>query len=134
MSKIFEILDLGIAAMNKNIAVIGLVAGVLLAFVNVILRYAFNSGISWAGEMTNYLFVWSALFGGAYGFKKGIHIAVTILVEKLPALVAKIVLIIAGLISFGFLLFVSYFGLQYLLLVKEMEFMSVDLEIGRAHV
>lgn len=129
MSKFFEILDLGIAAMNKSIAVIGISTGVILAFINVVLRYFFDTGLTWAGETINYLFIWSALFGAAYGFKKGIHIAVTILVERFPPLLAKASLMIASLISLIFLLFIAYFGLHYVLLVKDMGFMSVDLGI-----
>lgn len=129
MGKFFFILDLGVAAMNRNIAVFGICAGVLLAFVNVVLRYFFNSGLVWAGETTNYLFIWSALFGAAYGFKKGIHIAVTLLIEQFPSPMAKAYLIIANIISFIFLVFVAYFGLQYVLLVKEMGFDSIDLGI-----
>ena len=70
MKKYFEILDLGVMTLNKNIAVIGISLGVLLAFANVVLRYFFEMSITWAGELTNYLFMWSALFGAAYGFKK----------------------------------------------------------------
>ncbi|MGP1450403.1 MAG: TRAP transporter small permease [Wolinella sp.] len=129
MAKFFQILDLGIAAMNKNIAVIGIATGVILAFINVVLRYFFDSGLTWAGEATNYLFVWSALFGAAYGFKKGIHIAVTLLIEQFPPLIAKGYLILANIISLVFLLFIAYFGLQYVFLVKEMNYMSIDLGI-----
>lgn len=129
MGRFFHILDLGVAAMNKTIAVIGICAGVLLAFVNVVMRYFFDSGLTWAGETTNYLFIWSALFAAAYGFKKGIHIAVTLLIEQFPPIISKAYLIVANIISLAFLLFIAYFGLQYILLVKEMEFMSVDLGI-----
>ena len=72
MKKYFEILDLGVMTLNKNIAVAGISLGVLLAFTNVVLRYFFEMSITWAGELTNYLFMWSALFGAAYGFKKGV--------------------------------------------------------------
>ena len=78
MGKFFEILDVGIASVNKTVAVLGIAAGTLLAFINVVMRYCFNTGWSWAGELTNYLFIWSAFFAAAYGFRKGIHISVTI--------------------------------------------------------
>ncbi|MBN2832094.1 MAG: TRAP transporter small permease subunit, partial [Campylobacterales bacterium] len=61
MRKYFTILDLGVMALNKNVAVFGITLGVLLAFMNVVLRYFFEMSLTWAGELTNYLFMWSAL-------------------------------------------------------------------------
>ena len=136
MKKYFEILDLGVMTLNKNIAVIGISLGVLLAFANVVLRYFFEMSITWAGELTNYLFMWSALFGAAYGFKKGIHISVTMLLEMLPAIVAKVILMGAHLFSAAYLLLMSYLGYELILMLKDFGEMSIDLkiQIGRAHV
>ena len=106
MGKFFEILDVGIASVNKTVAVLGIAAGTLLAFVNVVMRYCFNTGWSWAGELTNYLFIWSAFFAAAYGFRKGIHISVTILIERFPAPIAKAYLIFANIITTVFLMFI----------------------------
>jgi C4-dicarboxylate transporter DctQ subunit len=129
MEKFFTILDLGVASMNKTIAVSGMVLGVLLAFVNVVLRYAFDASITWAGELTNFLFMWGALFGAAYGFKMGIHISVTLLIAKLPPAIGKAFLIFANTLTFIYLAAMSYFGYQLVMIIVEMEEMSVDLEI-----
>ena len=59
MKKIFEIIDLIVGTINQTMAVVGLSLGVLLAFINVILRYAFDMSLTWAAELTNYLFIWS---------------------------------------------------------------------------
>ena len=104
-------------------------SGVLLAFINVVLRYLFDASLTWAGELTNYLFMWGALFGAAYGFKKGIHISVTLLLAKLPAALGKAMLIFAHSVSFIYLAAMSYFGYQLVLIIVEFEEMSVDLNI-----
>lgn len=129
MGKFFTILDLGVAAINKNVAVIGIALGVILAFVNVVLRYAFGTSLTWAGELTNYLFMWSALFGAAYGFKKGIHISVTVMLGLFPSPVAKAFVILSNMISFVYLGLMSYFGYELVLLVADFGEMSIDLEI-----
>ncbi|MCD8213738.1 MAG: TRAP transporter small permease [Campylobacter sp.] len=129
MQKFFEILDIGIAWVNKTIAVAGIAAGTLLAFINVVMRYVFNSGFAWAGEATNYLFIWSAFFAAAYGFKKGIHISVTILIEKFPPQIAKIYMIFSSVLTTAFLLFIVVYGIQYLQILYELEYMSVDLGV-----
>ena len=129
MVKFFQILDVGIASVNKTVAVLGIAAGTLLAFINVVMRYCFNSGWSWAGERTNYFFIWSAFFAAAYGFRKGIHISVTILIEKFPPVIAKAYLIFSSVLTTAFLLFITAYSVQYLQVMVELDFMSVDLGV-----
>lgn len=129
MGKFFRIIDLGVAALNKNIAVAGIALGVILAFTNVVLRYGFNASLTWAGELTNYLFMSSALFGAAYGFKKGIHISVTVLLMLLPSAVGKALLILSYTISFIYLGVSAYFGYELVMLLMDFGEMSIDLNI-----
>ena len=129
MKKYFEILDLGVMTLNKNIAVAGISLGVLLAFTNVVLRYFFEMSITWAGELTNYLFMWSALFGAAYGFKKGVHISVTMLLEKLPPFLAKAILMCAHAFSAAYLLLMSYLGYELIIMLVGFGEVSIDLKI-----
>ncbi len=48
----------------------------LLTFVNVILRYVFNTSVIWGLEVVLILFSWLVLFGIAYGFKITAHLGV----------------------------------------------------------
>lgn len=129
MKKFFEITDLIVGTINQTMAVLGLSLGVFLAFINVILRYAFDMSLTWAAELTNYLFIWSALFGAAYGFKKGIHISVTILIEKFPPAIMKFFLLFANIISIAYLGLISYFGYQLVLMLQDFGEISIDLGI-----
>lgn len=74
---------------------ISLLIGVatLVTFAAVVHRY--GSGIavlnpifskfnmSWAQELTIYLFVWMAKFGAAYGVRTGIHVGVDVMINRL---------------------------------------------------
>lgn len=119
MSKFFKIIDLIVGTINQTIAVYGMVLGVLLAFVNVVLRYVFDMSLPWAAELTNYLFIWSALFGAAYGFKQGAHISITLLIEKFSPSVMKMFLLFANLLSIIYLLLISYFGYKLILMLMD---------------
>lgn len=129
MKKFFDIIDIIVGTINQTMAVFGLSVGVLLAFINVILRYAFDMSLTWAAELTNYLFIWSALFGAAYGFKQGAHISVSLLIERFPPAVMKFFLMFANFISIAYLGLISYFGYQLILLLQDFGEMSVDLGI-----
>lgn len=129
MKKFFDTIDLIVGTINQTMAVVGLSLGVILAFINVILRYAFDMSLTWAAELTNYLFIWAALFGAAYGFKQGAHISVSLIIEKFPPAVTKGFLMFANLVSIIYLALISYFGYQLVLMLVDFGEMSIDLEI-----
>ncbi|NPA11822.1 MAG: TRAP transporter small permease [Epsilonproteobacteria bacterium] len=89
-------------------------SGVLLAFVNVVARFVFNKGLEWAFELTSYLFIASAFFGAAYLFRNGGHIRVTLLIDNLPPLLAKGVVILANLLTLFYLFLVAYFSYVFI--------------------
>jgi len=113
-------------------------AGVFLAFINVVARFVFNKGIDWAFELTSYLFIWSAFFGAAYLFRTGGHIRVTLLVDVLPPVLSKAVIIIADLIVLFYLILVAYYGYVFIfdpeLGLKSSGEISVDLNIPMWYV
>ncbi|WP_300743960.1 TRAP transporter small permease [uncultured Helicobacter sp.] len=115
--RIFAILDTIIASINKNIAVVGLLVGVLITAINVFCRYLtglfpefFHLSLTWAEEIARYCFLWSALFGAAYGFRKGVHISVTMLLERFPPKLAKACMIGIHTLNSLFLAFMTYAG------------------------
>ncbi|RYA24908.1 TRAP transporter small permease [Malaciobacter halophilus] len=124
---LFNVISKIIGHINQKIAVMGIITGVTVAFVNVVARYLFDASFSWATELTIFSFLWSVFFAAAYCFKKDAHIAVTIVLDVVPSRIAKIMLIISHFITFVFLCAVSYFGYKYLLLVIELDEKSIDL-------
>lgn len=57
---------------------------VTISFVQVINRYVFGTGFTWALELVTYLFAWLVLFGVSYGIKTGAHIGIDVLVRQFP--------------------------------------------------
>ena len=134
MKNIFNFIDgiLGntIDFINKFIATIGITGGVALAFANVIARYGFDYSLTWASELTVYLFLWSMFFASAYLFRINGHITIDLFVQSLSKKSAKLLLLLNKTITLVFLILVSYFGYEYLELVIELEETSIDLEIA----
>lgn len=67
----------------------------LLVFVEVVMRFGFNTGIHWAQELTLHLSAWMVLFGASYGIKIGSHIGVDALVKLMPEKMHRIVSLVA---------------------------------------
>ncbi|MGA1933162.1 TRAP transporter small permease [Arcobacter sp. YIC-464] len=123
----FSFISKIIGFINQSIAAIGITAGVAIAFTNVVARYVFDASLVWATELTVFLFLWSVFFAAAYCFKKDAHIAVTVVLDVVPTKIAKPMLLISHIITFFFLVAVSYYGYEYLLLVHEIDERSIDL-------
>ncbi len=68
----------------------------MLTFVNVVMRYVFNSSIIWSLEVVLVLFTWLVLFGVAYAFKVTAHLGVDAITNLLSPKPRKIVALIAG--------------------------------------
>ena len=65
------------------------------------LRYLFNSSITGANEIITILFVYTTAIGAAIAVGQRGHIAINILIEKLPQRLAKLQLALVGLINFA---------------------------------
>ena len=72
-----------------------LVLMTLLVFMEVVLRFGFNTGLLWAQELTLHMSAWFVLFGASYGIKVGAHIGVDAVVRLLPDKVHRVVSVLA---------------------------------------
>jgi TRAP-type transport system small permease protein len=71
---------------------------VVLVFGNVVLRYAFNSGITMSEEVSRWLFVWLTFLGAIVALKEHGHLGSDMLVSRLPTLGKKICLVAGQLL------------------------------------
>lgn len=73
---------------------VALAVMVVLVFGNVILRYAFNSGLTLSEELSRWLFVWMTFLGAIVAMKDGTHLGSDTLVSKLSVTGQKVFLVI----------------------------------------
>ncbi|MDR3413203.1 MAG: TRAP transporter small permease subunit, partial [Formivibrio sp.] len=71
------------------VATIGLMA--ILVFINVVLRYGFNSNLGITEELARYLFVWLTFLGAISAFAKNTHVGVDSILLRMPAVPQRIV-------------------------------------------
>lgn len=72
------------------LVVLCLFAMVIMVFGNVVMRYAFNSGILISEEMSRYIFIWLTYLGAMIAMRENGHLGVDTLIKKLPLLGKKI--------------------------------------------
>lgn len=101
--------------LEEGILALILAAMTLLTFLQVVLRYVFNTGLLWALEATTYMFGWLVLIGISYCVRERAHIGVDALVRLLPPaarravglLVLALTLVYTGLMLYGGIVYVN---------------------------
>lgn len=73
----------------------------VMVFVNVILRYAFNSGLTVSDELARYFFVWLTFIGAVVGFREYGHLGVESLVALLGRRGRIVCMILTNLLILG---------------------------------
>ena len=116
-------------------------AATLITFAAVVHRYLSGVDIpviqdalikinmSWAQELTIYLFVWMAKFGAAYGVRSGIHVGVDVLVNRLSPKNQKVFVLISLFAGFLFTATIGTLGANFVWGMSQTDQTSADLEV-----
>jgi TRAP-type C4-dicarboxylate transport system permease small subunit len=81
---------------------------VVLVFGNVVLRYAFNSGITVSEEVSRWLFVWLTFMGAIVALRERGHLGTDMLVSRLGKTGKKVCLVVGQLL----MLYIAWLLLQ----------------------
>lgn len=94
MSKVVD----GYFGLLKAVIALCLALMVVLVFGNVVLRYAFNQGITLSEELSRWLFVYMTFLGAIVALREHGHLGVDSLVKRLPPLGKKLCLVTSQLL------------------------------------
>lgn len=88
----------GYFSLLRLLIVLCLAAMCVLVFTNVVLRYAFNTGITISEELSRWLFVWLTFLGAIIAMREHGHLGMDSLVARLPTIGKKICLVVSQLL------------------------------------
>ncbi|OYD55157.1 C4-dicarboxylate ABC transporter permease [Thauera propionica] len=71
-----------------------MVGMVVMVFGNVVMRYAFNSGLTMSEELARFLFVWMTFLGAIVALREHAHLGVDTLIRRLPPLGRRFALLL----------------------------------------
>lgn len=83
-------------SLEQNIIAIILGVMTILTFVNVVLRYVFQSSLIWGLELTLALFAWLVLLGISHAVKINAHLGVDAVINLLPPTARRVLALFAG--------------------------------------
>lgn len=103
----------------------------LLTAVQVLLRYAFNTGWIWSLEATTYTFAWLVLLGMAYGVRTRSHIAVDLVMSRLQGKALRVATVLALLVCIAYAVLMLYGGSVLVWRLVELGNEARDLPVKR---
>ena len=74
---------------------------VVLVFGNVVLRYAFNSGIVFSEEVSRFVFMWLTLLGALVAMHDGAHLGMNSVIASVPVWAQRIFRFASDLLMLG---------------------------------
>ena len=79
---------------------IALILGLMtiITFINVVLRYGFNTGLIWGLEAVTFLFAWLVLFGVSYAVKVTAHLGVDAVINLFSPSKRRVIALVAATI------------------------------------
>jgi len=85
---------------------LGLISCVMM--LQIIMRYVFNSSLSWAEELSRYAFIWSTFLSIGFTIRKKTILKVDTFVEVLPHLLKNIIKIFAEITVIAFFIYLFF--------------------------
>ena len=110
-----KIVSNGLAVIEKYVAIVLMFSMTTVMALAVLFRYFLNSPLSWAGEAAVFLLVWISFIGGSLGLKYKAQASVTILLDAIPSVWRKALLITGNTLIILFLVIVLYYSYQWVL-------------------
>jgi len=104
-----------IDAVLQRVAVAGIVALIAVMSLQIVSRVVFTA-TSWTEETARYLLIWLTFLGACLAYRRGRHIAVTVLSDALPPLGQRVCRGLIALVTIAFMAVLLQVGLDYMAL------------------
>ena len=110
----WERVDEALARVEQTLLVTFLSFMILTAFLQIVLRNFFSTGLDWADSLLRNLVLWIGFIGATLATKEGKHINIDVVSRWLPSLGKNIVTLIIHLFSFGIGCLLTYAALKFI--------------------
>ena len=100
-----------------------------LAFVQVVLRYGFDSGLTWVEEVNRYLMVYLTFFGAALGVKYARHIRIELIEKMVGPRGLELVQIGVNFVGLAYSATITYFAWEITSRLMQLGQTSATLQI-----
>lgn len=125
MKKFFAVYDKA----EEYLLVGSLVFTVCLIFLQVVMRYVFNSSLSWSEELARYIFIWQIWLGASVGIRMKQQIRVELITSRLGVTGKRAMDLLATSILLAFCVFLVVNGTDLTMKIASRHALSSALRI-----
>ena len=118
-----------LARLEEGLLAFLMAAMTLVAFAQVVARYAFNYSFVWALELNGVLFAWLIFVGMSYGVRVGAHIGIDIAIKQLRPAAARAVGMVGAALCLVYALIVTVGGWRYVAKMHEVGIEMQDMPV-----
>jgi TRAP-type C4-dicarboxylate transport system permease small subunit len=117
----WERVDEAIARVEQTLLITFLGFMILLAFLQIVLRNYFTTGLDWGDQLLRNLVLWIGFIGATLATREGKHINIDVVSRWLPSLGKNIITLITHLFSFFICCLLTYAALKFIKNEVQME-------------
>nr|WP_321523890.1 TRAP transporter small permease [uncultured Cohaesibacter sp.] len=117
-------------AANRLLVALTLAIVFLIVFANVVGRYGFGASFAWVEEVARQLMILCAFAGAGLALREGRLVAITILIDVLPAKYSHAMRWMIVVVMFVFMLFMTWLGMRFVQFGWNKETMSTGIPKG----
>ena len=110
----WERVDEAIDRIEQTLLVTFLGFMILLAFLQIVLRNFFSTGLDWGDSLLRNLVLWIGFIGATLATREGKHINIDVISRWLPSLGKNVVTLITHLFSFSICCLLTYAALKFI--------------------
>lgn len=100
----------GLARAAEQSCLVAVLVMTMLTLLQVVLRYVFRTPLVWTEEASVFLMIWMAFVGAGVAMRRGAHVAMTLLVERMPSGLSQALIALSRILVLAFLAVLAWQG------------------------
>lgn len=115
--------------------VAALVAAMVIAgFLQIVNRFVFNVSLSWSEELQRYLNIWIVFLAIPIGYRRGVHLGMNMLFERMPALAQRSLQLLQELLWLVLALTIAWFATRIMVIAQNQTSGSLGITMDKVYL
>lgn len=115
--------------LEEIIVSITIAIATVLSFIEVVLRYVFDSSLGFTQELVIYLLITAGLIGASMGIRSKVHIGVDVIVKQFPFPLQKGIKLAVLTTCIAFCIIITFLGIQQVQILMDFGQVTPEMEI-----
>jgi TRAP-type C4-dicarboxylate transport system permease small subunit len=112
-----------------------LVAAMVVAgFLQIANRFVLNISLSWSEELQRYLNIWIVFLAVPIGYRRGAHLGMNMLFERLPVLAQRALLLLQELLWLVLALAIGWFATRIMIVAQNQTSSSLGVTMDKVYL